>query len=189
MADESFQKIYLLGSKADGIESVIITDLETLSVSCFETFEDAKDSFAKAYNLLLAPSFTPSIPPSEEELEYHRELMRLIVFYPVIVELDRAKGPEILTEWRNEMQPVYQPAEKFYDGNYWHCPMRCGFFKEYGVLDIVTDIETTPFVGADGKMVLRINQIHYSSPKEQSKMPKPLSEEEINDILRKRGYL
>lgn len=68
--------------------------------------------------------------------------------------------------------------------------MRTGFFREYQVLDIVRDIESTPFVGPDGKMVLRINQISNApSNAHGNDTQKQISEDEVKKILRERGYL
>lgn len=188
MAQGDSHNIYILGSKVYGSESIIVTDKDKLSITtAFDTLDEAKGSFRVAYDTLLAPSFRPSIPPSDEELHYHQEFMRLIAFYPIIIELNREDGSNILKEWKDDSSPIFQTPEKFYKIDYWHCPMRTGFFKKYGVLDIAKDIETTPFVGTDGKMVIRINKIDYGPDNRMGH--RGLSEEEIDELLRKRGYL
>ena len=155
----------------------------------FANLEDARGSFSKAYKLLLSPSFTPSSNPGKEEIAYHQGFMRLMTFYPVILGLEKENYLQIFRKWRKKKAPIFQTKEKFYDRDYWHCPMRTGFFKEYEVLDIVWDIESTPFIGPDGQMVLRINQISSYSNDPGKDILRPISEEEIKNILRERGYL
>lgn len=180
------ENIYLLGSKITGIESVVIENRQAMQLTSFETLEQAKANFIKAYDLLLAPTFTPSLPPSKEEIAYHRGFMRLATFYPVILQLPRSVYLEEFSKWRHAEIPLFQTQEKFYgDLDYWHCAMRTGFFKTYLVLDVVHDIESTPFIGPNGKMVIRINQ--FSSDPDQPLMP--LTDQQIREHLRKRGYL
>lgn len=118
MAEGNPYKIYILGSKVYGGESVIANDKGKLSISGFDTLDEAKGRFKVAYDTLLAPSFRPSVPPSEEELHYHQEFMRLIAFYPIIVELDRTDGSNILKEWKDDGSPVFETPEKFYKTDY-----------------------------------------------------------------------
>lgn len=187
MAAGNSHKIFILGSKIYGEETIIINDKDKSSISGFGTLDQAKNSFKAAYKTLLAPSFKRSIPPSEEELNYHMMFMMLIDLYPIIVELDKRDGSSILDEWMDDSSAVFQTPFKFYKANYWHCPMRKGFLEKYGVLDIVKDIETTPFVGPDGKMVIRINEINHGT--DNARGFRRLSEEELEELLRKRGYL
>lgn len=190
MADALSQKTYLLGSKFNGNETVILKDKSAMRLWVFANLEDAKDSFSKAYKLLLSPSFTPSSNPGKEEIAYHQGFMRLMTFYPVILELEKENYLQIFRKWRKKKAPIFKTKEKFYNREYWYCPMRTGFFKEYAVLDIVQDIESTPFVGPDGQMVLRINQISQSTSNDtDNNIAKQISEEEVKKILRKRGYL
>ncbi|MBZ4190546.1 hypothetical protein [Niabella beijingensis] len=183
------RKLFLIGSNLDAIDSIIVKDSKASLLLFFNTFEKAKASFAAAYKILLAPSFCPSFPPSMEEILYHNEFMKLIAFSPVILEFDRETYKAELQEWRDEASPIFQTGRKFYNTDYWHCPMKKGFLQKYNLLDIASDIETTPFIGADGKMVLRINKISHPSTEEYSRPTKQTTREEIDRILRARGYL
>lgn len=189
MAKENPDKIYLIGSKTGGEESVLLYDKNRMSLMAFERFEHVKASFKNVYDLLLAPGFTPAQPPGDEELNYHMEFMRLVSFYPVIVGLNKNTAINELMKWRVGAM-YFETRDKFFDFDYWHMPMKPGFLQQFGVLDIVKDIEEAPFIGPNGKMVLRLSKINYSSPNNpDDKTPEPLSKNEIDEMLRKRGYL
>ncbi|WP_300601984.1 hypothetical protein [Niabella sp.] len=182
-------KVYLIGSKLNNIESLIVRDSNASALIHFNSLEEAKVSFNQLYSILLAPSFQPSIPPSAEELKYHQQFMMLMTFYPVVLEFERVTVKEHLLSWRKKKRSIFCTQEKFFSADYWHCPMRSGFLKEFGVLDVTKDIETTPFIGPDGNMVIRVNEISISSADHSKAVPKPISQEEIDKILRERGYL
>lgn len=184
---DNHKKIFLIGSKLNAEDSIIVKDLNAASLLFFDTFKKAKESFAAAYNILLAPSFRPSLPPSGEELRYHSTFMALVAFSPVILEFDRKTYKDELIEWRREAAPIFRPERKFYNTEYWHCPMRNGFIDKYVLLNVAQDIETTPFLGPDGKMVIRINQVSQTDGKGQTL--KQITREEIDKILKERGYL
>lgn len=162
MTGTSSDTIYLLGSRLNGIESVVIENKQTMQLASFANLEAAKANFVQAYDLLLAPSFTPSYPPGKEEMAYHQGFMRLAAFYPVIFGLNKKDYLEVFSHWREKDASLFQTRDRFFgDLDFWHCPMRSGFLKTYGVLDIVWDIESTPFIGPDGKMVIRINEYSF----------------------------
>ncbi len=121
----------LVGSRFNQIESVLVLDQRAQALLSFETFEKAKASFQHAYNKLLTPSFNPSIPPSKEELEYHREVMRLIIFMPIILESSKEDCLKNLNEWRNDDPLIFRTKELLYNLNYWHCTMKDGFLKKF----------------------------------------------------------
>jgi hypothetical protein len=186
--ESNTDKIYLIGSKLNGNESVIARDNKGASLLSYNSFDDAKHLFDYFYNILLAPSFQPSNPPTDAEANYHREFIRLIAFGPVILELDKKNHKEEVNGSRKRKLPIFKTKTRFYNNDYWHYPVRTGFFKQFGILDIVQDIETSPFVGPNGKMVIRVNQVSgYSDNAAGS--PDSISQEAIDEILRKRGYL
>jgi|GEM_PF-2414641 len=185
MAEEQGDKIYILGSKLNNVESLIVTKDTRLNIVAFETLDMAKSAFKSTYDMLLAPTFTPSQPPSDQEMKYHSQFMRLIHFYPVFLGIDKKSAPTILEKWKDGSQHLFQPRENYCGADYWHLPMRPGFFKEFVVLDIAKDIETTPFVGPDGKMVIRVNKMTFNG---DGGNLRNLTPEEIDEALRKRGY-
>lgn len=187
MGKNKGEKIYVLGSKLNEMESIILEKGETMGVVGFSTLESAKNSFKDSYDLLLVPQFTPSFPPSSKEMQYHTAFMKLISFYPIFVEIDKKNASEVLMEWRDKAHDVFQTEENFFMREYWHMPMRTGFFEKFGALDIVKDIETTPFVGPDGKMVHRVNRRTFGPVGNLANYQ--LSQKEIDEILRQRGYL
>lgn len=188
MEDVNNEKVYILGSRLNDIESVIIEGKKKPGVIAFNTLELAKNSFRETYDLLLAPKFTPSFPPGKEEMKYHTEFMQLISFSPVFVELDRKNASDIIKAWIDQGSEVFETEDKFLQRkDYWHVPMRTGFLERFGVLDIAKDIETTPFVGANGKMVFRINKRSFGPIGNLD--DQQLSQKEIDEILRQRGYM
>lgn len=82
------KKIYLIGSKLNNVDSLIVRDSEASALIHFNSLEEAKACFNSLYKILLAPSFKPSIPPSAEEIQYHQRFMMLMSFYPVVLEFD-----------------------------------------------------------------------------------------------------
>lgn len=187
MEDVTGEKIYILGSKLNDVESIIVSDKKKTTVVSFSTLELAKDSFKKTYDLLLAPKFTPTFPPGKEEMKYHTEFMKLMSFCPVFVELETKNVADILKSWIAPGKDFFRAEEKFFPDDYWHVPMRTGFLERFGVLDIAKDIETTPFVGANGKMVFRINKRSFGPIGNLD--DQQLSQKEIDEILRQRGYM
>ncbi len=161
-------KIYLIGSRHNQIDSILVLDKRAEALLSFETLEKAKASFRHAYDVLSSPSFTPSDPPSKEELLYHREFMRLINIAPVILEFNQEDCSKILNEWVLEGPLIFRTRESFYNIDHWHCTMKEGFLKKFQVLDIVKDIENSEFIGPDGKPVIRINQVSFLPPADQS---------------------
>ncbi|MBZ4187650.1 hypothetical protein [Niabella beijingensis] len=184
---DNHKTIFLIGSKLNDEDSIIVKDQNAASLLFYDTFEKAKESFASAYKILLAPSFRPSHPPSAEELCYHSTFMALVAFSPVILEFDRMTYKDELIEWRKGAASIFRPEPKFYNTEYWHCPMRNGFIDKFGLLNIAQDIETTPFIEPDGKMVVRINQVSRTDSNGQPL--KQITREEIDKILKERGYL
>lgn len=182
------KKIYLIGSKLNNVDSLIVRDSEASALIHFNSLEEAKACFNSLYKILLAPSFKPSIPSSAKEMQYHQRFMMLMSFYPVVLEFDSSDYRSHLLKWRKKKKPAFCTQEKFFTGEYWHRPMRSGFLKEFGVLDITRDIERTPFIGPDGNMVLRVNEISHYKEGEPDPAPKPITQEEIDKILRERGY-
>lgn len=182
-------KAYLLGSKSYGEQSLLVQDNRASRLISFPTFEAAKAAFEYTYKMLLSPSFKPSVPPTTEERQYHFEFMRLIALSPVILEMEMDKCKELLLAWVKEGQNLFMTETRYFQQEYWHLQMKPGFLEKFGVLDIVKDIEQTPFIGPDGKMVIRINEINHTDPDQPSSPPKPATQEEIDKILRERGYL
>lgn len=190
MNNKVSEKIYFLGSRLNNEESIILEKKEKMDFAFFASLEEVKALFCQAYDLLLAPSFKPSFPPSKEEIIYHRGFSKLIGFYPVILEMNKENYTLDVLKWKCPGVQIYQTDDKFFgETDYYHMAMRSGFLKTYEVLDIVHDIETTPYVGPDGNMVLRINKVSYRDSLKPQPPLKPFSEEEIKNILRKRGYL
>lgn len=183
------KKIYLLGSKLNNVDSLIVRDREASALIHFNSLEEAKACFHSLYKILLAPSFKPSVPPSAEEIQYHQHFMMLVSFYPVVLEFDIDSYKNHLLKWCKKKQAAFCTEEKFFKAEYWHRPMLSGFLDTFGVLDITRDIERTPFIGPDGNMVLRINEVSHSKEGEPGQRPKPITQEEIEKILRERGYL
>ena len=64
-------KIFLIGSKLNDVDSLIVRDSNAPALIHFNSLEEAKPSFNSLYKILLAPSFKPSIPPRVEALNYH----------------------------------------------------------------------------------------------------------------------
>lgn len=182
------KKIYLIGSKLNDLDSLIVRDSKASALIHFTSLEEAKACFNSLYKVLLAPSFKPSSPPNAKEIQYHQNFMMLMSFYPVVLEFDSDYRSHLL-KWRKKKKPAFCTQEKFFATDYWHCPMRSGFLEEFGILDITRDIERTPFVGPDGNMVIRVNQISHSKKREPPDLFKPITQEEIDKILRERGYL
>ncbi len=180
MKDMQTQTVYLIGARLMKMESVIVRDAAAGSLLHFNSLEEAKLSFKHAYNILLAPGFEPQDPPSAEEINYHQEMMRMISVLPVILAVDLDACSDELTRWKHPDAPIFAPARPIFNIRYWHCPMKTGFLEKFEVLDIVKDIESSLFVGADGKMVVRI---HDTGGLNQL----PLSPEAIREILRQRG--
>lgn len=188
MAGTSSDSIYLLGSRLNEVESVIITDRLTMQLFTYTSLQEAKEHFVQAYDLLLAPTFRPSFPPGKEEIAYHQGFMRLAAFYPVILQLDKNNYLEVFDKWRIAAALLFRTRDRFFgDLEYWHCPVRPGFLKTFGALDIVSDIESTPFIGPDGNIVIRVNEYGYAD--DTNRPLKPLTEEQMKEILRKRGFL
>lgn len=182
-------KVYLLGSKCNEEQSLLVQDNRASRLISFPSFEAAKAAFEYAYKILLSPSFRPSIPPTPEERQYHFEFMRLIALSPVILEIEMDKCRELLLAWVKEGQNLFMTENPYFQQEYWHLQMKPGFLEKFGVLDIAKDIEQTPFIGFDGRMVVRINEINHTEPDQPSSPQKPATQEEIDKILRERGYL
>lgn len=181
-------KVYLLGSKLNDIDSLIVRDSNVSELIHFSSLNDAKNRFNFLYKILLSPSFKPSIPPSTEELHYHQHFMMLVAFNPVVLEFELADYKNHLLSWRNEKESTFYTQEKFFTTDYWYCPMKTGFIQKFGVLDIAEEIEKTPFIDPDGKMVIRISEISRSTPGTPTEQPKPNIQEKIDKILRDRGF-
>ena len=180
MKNTNINKVYLIGSRLGSLESVIVRDAAAGSLLHFFSLHEARLSFKHAYDILLAPGFEPSDPPSTEEMLYHKEMMRMISISPVILAVDLAACSDELTRWKHPEAPVFAPPQPLFNIQYWHCPMKSGFLERFGVLDIVQDIESSLFVAADGKIVVRIHDT--GDPNRP-----PLSLEAIDEILRLRG--
>lgn len=102
MANTLSHKTYLLGSKLNGNETVILKDKSAMRLWTFANLEEAEGSFSQAYKLLLSPSFTPSPNPGKEEIAYHQGFMRLMTFYPVILELEKENYSQTFRKWRKK---------------------------------------------------------------------------------------
>ncbi len=175
------RKIYTIASRLNGDEFLIMVDIHgEMGPPVYITLEDAKsvfDDLYETYRYLLAHD-----PMASKELLFY-----LVNFYPVIIAINEDKALETIGKWRAG-GILFTPEQNFLSDPHLYAPMKPGFIHKFQKLDIVKDIESITSVGPDGNIIIQEFRINYGFKNEPNEIKTP-TEEELKEILRKRGLM
>lgn len=141
--------LYTIAALINGNEYLVATP--NFDMITFRKLQEAKDLFESVYTALKNPS--------QDNKAFKQSMYRILSTQPSILQLnipDNKIVAEILS-WTNNA-PSVTSSLPVIPMLHILIPMKPGFIQRYQVLNILADIEATPYLGENGK----INYHHFS---------------------------
>jgi hypothetical protein len=171
------KKVYGLGSKIIGGNSVISFLSKRNGIPVFSTIEEAKIAFGKFYAEVLDSE-------EDEDIEgYKKAILDLVNYHPVIFGIEQEEFDAVINEFRLSKTFMHCP-QVFIDPPHVLIPMKKGFLDQHLVLDIVKDVEEFESYNKDGKRIIRVFHII----KKGEEIPE-ITEEMERNILKERKLI